>query len=112
MNDDSDTFTTESSPGEQASESTPDDAVAFFEAAFVTTGNWYGPRASGILQSSVRTALATDGMVSPEKVARTARKLDEDDAFGANAPVESILRRLEAMIGERNSDTPTSTGEI
>lgn len=49
------------------------------------------------------------GTVSPKKMARTARKIDEEDAFGPNAPVESVRLQLEAMIGERNSDTASST---
>lgn len=110
--DTNDTFRTDGSPGEQAFESTVDDAVAFFETAFDANQHWYGPRATGILRSCVRATLKSGGTASPKKVARAARRLDDEDAFASNAPVESVLLRLEAMVGERNSDTTSSTGGV
>ena len=110
MTDDNRRFETDSESGEQPFESTVDDAVAFFETAFSATGNWYGPRMSDILRVCVRAALESTGTVSPKKVARAARKLDEDDTFEMNAPVEPILRRLEAMIGEKGKISSGSGG--
>jgi hypothetical protein len=111
MSADNHTFRTDGSPGKQAFESTVDDAVAFFEEAFADDKNWHGPRVSGVLRSCVRTTLTTDGTATPEKIARAARTLDKEDAFESNVPVESVLRRLEAMIGE-SSDITSSTGEF
>ena len=91
-------FTTESSPGEQAFESTVNDAVEFFEAAFDTEENGDGARIAGALRECVRTALASDGSVSPKQVAH-----ELSDQASRDVDVEPVLRRFEAMIDE--SDT-------
>jgi hypothetical protein len=112
MTDDNHEFTTESSPGEQAFESTVDDAVAFFETAFAAAENWYGPRASGVLRSCVRAALDAAGTASPETVVCAARTLNERDGLASNEAVESVLRRLEAMINESGGTTASDAGGI
>lgn len=61
MTDDIRRYTTDSAPGEQAFESTANEATTFFEEAFADAGNWYGSRASGILRTCVRVTLEYDG---------------------------------------------------
>lgn len=102
MTDDNtdETFTTDSSPGEQAFESTVDEAVAFFKAAFDADENGYGPRTTGVLRTCVRATLTSEGFASPEQVADAARRLREQDGLASDAVVEPVLRRLEAMIDE------------
>jgi hypothetical protein len=103
--DTEDTFTTESSPGEQAFESTVDDAVAFVEAAIDAEETWYGARMAGVLRGCARTSLASDGSVSPEQVAH-----DLSDQAGRDAAVEPILGRLAAMIDESGAAAGTGGG--
>jgi hypothetical protein len=103
--DTEDTFTTESSPGEQAFEKTVDDAVAFVEAAIDAEETWYGARMMQILRGCVRTALADDGSAPPEQVAH-----DLSDQAGRDADVEPVLRRLAAMIDESGAAAGTGGG--
>jgi hypothetical protein len=100
--DDTHEFTTDSSPGEQAFESTVDDAVEFFEAAFNAPESCYGTRMVGTLRGCIRTALASDGSVSPEQVAHELSGQADRDA-----DVEPVLRRLEAMIDESGAAAGT-----
>jgi hypothetical protein len=102
MTDDTHEFTTESNPGEQAFESTVNDAVAFFEAAFDAEENGYGARMAGALRGCVRAAFASDGSVSPEQVAHELSGQADRDA-----DVEPVLRRLEAMIDESGAAAGT-----
>jgi hypothetical protein len=104
-----DTFTTDGSPGEQAFESTVDDAVGFFETAFDTSEYGYGPRTSGVLRSCVRAALTTDGTASPETVTDAARTLGGQDGLASDERVEPVLRRIEEMIDESISETDTDS---
>lgn len=95
-NETNDTFTTDSSPGEQAFENTVDEAVAGIEKTITTSEvNGYGPRMARVLRSSVRESLAADGIVSPEQVAHELSARDSE-----KETVEPINRRLEVMIDE------------
>jgi hypothetical protein len=105
MTDDTHEFTTESSPGEQAFESTVNDAVAFFEAAFNAPESCYGTRMAGTLRGCIRTALAADGSVSSEQVAH-----ELSDQAGRDADVEPLLRRLEAIMDENGAVSRTRIG--
>jgi galactokinase len=108
MTDDTDDtyeFTTDGSPGEQAFESTVDDAVGFFEAAFDANERYYGARMAGALRGCVRTALASDGSVSPEQVAH-----ELSDQAGQDADVEPVLRRIEEMVDECGAAAGTGGG--
>ena len=96
-----DTFTTDSSPGEQAFESAVDDAVDFFENLIGTDSwDWYDQRNSRHLQIAIRAALWSDRSVSPERLAREVKKLGEQGGFASKETVDPILQRLEAMIDE------------
>ena len=108
--DERDTFTTDSSPGDPAFESTVSEAVSFIENALDADDNWYGPRLGSVLQACVRTALRAEGEASPERVAHAARDLGEHDDPVPADTIEPLIRRLEAMIDNSSRSGPNTSG--
>jgi hypothetical protein len=96
-------FHTSSSPGEQAFENEAKDATARIAELFES--DYYGPEMERRLRDAVRSALAADGVVTPQRAARELSAQGSQDVGGG-----PVLQRLEDGIGETDSSTRDSGG--
>jgi hypothetical protein len=103
-------FMTENSPGQPTFERAVSQITAFLQERFKGTSrssrSCYGPRMSAVLRMGVARSLADDGRTSAEAVRHTL----SEQAPTHDAEVESVIRRLDAIIAasDRQEDGDVS----
>lgn len=103
MNDELQTFTTDSSPGEQNFERTARDATSHLAGVLQSDSDYYGPQMNRVLQMAVRAILRAEGEVTRKRVERAISSEEFAEKYDA-ANRDRVLEALDSSIRGRDRE--------